>query len=249
VIKGQASPETIYTRLGTDVHDIIEDHQREPFDSKEMLDRFASCWDTYPDEFFTDEAFKQKMWDRAMKSFETYLAMHPTLNKIPFAMEQKIVFSVAEDMPNVSITMDRLDEVDGKLELLDWKTGKVMVGKQLFSDLQAPLYIHAVREEFGMDVRRFKFIYLNEVKTRVFEQVSHDEYVCTVGKKEYGVSIRETIREVNRVFSKIKNHEFNVPNDTKGMFFTCKMCAQKANGSCKGADEQAWSNSKGGWAI
>lgn len=249
VIKGQASPDTVYTRLGVDVHDIIEAYQREPFKVEELVSRFAQQWKTYPEEWFEDDAFREKMWKRALKSFDTYMQIHPTLPALPKALEQKIIFPIAEGMPQVSITMDRVDMVDGMLELHDWKTGKVMVGKKLLSDLQAPLYIHAVREHFGMDVRSFTYYYLNEEKERVFVQKSPDEYVCTVGKKEYVISIRESLGEVKTVFSKIKNHEFNVPNDTKGMFFTCKMCAQKANGSCQGADEQAWNNAKGGWAL
>jgi hypothetical protein len=140
--------------------------------------------------------------------------------------------------------MDRIDEIHEELDILDWKTGKVMVGKNLCYDIQAPLYIHAVRTHYKKQVRRFTFHYINENKFRVFERVNDDVYRCTVGKKDYDISITATLREVNTIFSQIKKGNYNVPSDSRGMFFTCKMCHQKAIGACGGVEEQSWHNAR-----
>lgn len=245
VIKGQASPHTIYTQLGVDLHDLFDEHANQDVKMVhgEMISRFVDVWSTYTDELF-DDVDRNKMWLRAMTSIDTFYSIAQNLPRTPYVTEEKIQFSVGEGLPQVSITMDRVDEVAGELELLDWKTGKVMVGKNLCYDMQAPLYIHAVRTHYKKPVRKFTFYYVNENKFRTFERVTDDVYRCTVGKKDYDISIIDTLREVNTIFSRIKNGDFNVPNDARGMFFTCKMCHQRANGSCKGIDEQAWHNSR-----
>lgn len=241
VIKGLGNVETIYTRLGQDVHTIIEKHEMNRATSLENLkELFRDLYRLYTNDLFGD-VDKDKMYERGMTCIETYHnVVAPTLPESYFALEKKIVHKIAEDLPAISITMDRIDEVDGMLEVHDWKTGKVMVGKKLSVDLQAPLYIWMIEKEFGMKVRKFTFHYLNENKYRVFERRNDDEFVCTVNKREYVVSLTETIREVKQILSRIKNGEFNIPRDVKKLYFTCKTCSQFANGACRGAEVESW---------
>ena len=138
--------------------------------------------------------------------------------------------------------MDRINLVDGELEMVDWKTGKVMVGNKFTTDLQAPLYIHAVKTYYKLPVRSFTFYYLNEEKTRVFERIDDDKYVCRVKNKEYVISITEAIREVKSTFGRIKHKDFNIPRDTKNMYYACKMCSFRKSSHCAGAEEQSWTN-------
>jgi hypothetical protein len=144
-------------------------------------------------------------------------------------------------MPDVRFTLDAIIENEaGNLELLDWKTGKVMVGTKHSSDLQAPLYIYGVQEKYGRQVDKFTYYFLNENKTRVFTRVAHNQYVCTVKKREYHIDLEDMIKEIRRVFSKIMKGEFSVPSDPKGMYFTCKMCHIKEKGLCRGVEQEAW---------
>jgi RecB family exonuclease len=144
--------------------------------------------------------------------------------------------------------MDRIDEVNGELEMHDWKTGRVMVGQKLSSDLQAPLYIYGTKLHFSKPVRSFTFYYLNENKTRTFTRSAEDPnvYICTVNKRQYKINILDGVREIQRVFSQIKKGNFNIPQDTKKMHFTCKMCHLKKQGICEGADLQSWNQAKEG---
>jgi RecB family exonuclease len=180
------------------------------------------------------------MYQRGIESINSFYELLPTFPDKPFVTEKTIEFDVGADLPKVSITMDRIDEVDDMLDITDYKTGTVIVGQRISSDLQPPLYIKAVRDHFNRPVRRFRLIYLQEGKERVYERVDDDNYVCIVRKREYKINITESVKEVQKIFQHIKNGEFNIPNDTKSMFFTCKMCHFKENGTCRGAEEEIW---------
>ena len=243
VIEGNKQPDTCYTRIGIDLHDLFEVaiNDRSYLIGKMRAD-FNDMWDTYKDDLFI-HATREKMWLRAQTSIDTFYQLINTM-PIPMVTEQKIEFSIGENIPKVNITMDGILDVDGQLEMFDWKTGAVMVGQKLSTDLQAPLYIKAVQAHYKRSVRKFTFYYVNENKERVFHRITDDEYVCTVGKREYFISIEEAIKEVTRMFAQINKGNFNIPIDTKKMYFTCKMCHIKELGMCRGADEQVWYQQK-----
>lgn len=230
-----------YAWIGKVLHELFEAACSDELYSKgAMVASWHKEWYNCPPDLFDSEEHKDKMYARAIMCINTFYDVLPTLPREAHTLEKNIVFSIGEGIPNVSITMDRIDDIDGELEILDWKTGKVMVGQKLSTDLQAPLYIFAIREHFKRPVRKFTFHYLNERKTRVFERINDDQYKCTVLKREYIISITEAIREVKSLFSHIVNKNFNIPQDTKKMYFTCKMCAHRDAGRCSGADNESW---------
>jgi RecB family exonuclease len=158
----------------------------------------------------------------------------------PWVTEEDIYFDVGVGLPQARITMDRLDLVDGMIDIIDYKTGNVLVGKKISSELQPPMYIRAVQQKYKYPVRKFHLHYLAEGKERVYHRIDDDNYVCTVRKREYHVNITEKMKEVQQIFSKIVGGKFNIPQDTKSMFFACKMCHHKTEGRCRGADEESW---------
>lgn len=240
VVKGVKQDQNIYALMGIDLHDLFEEACYEPTTSKGMLKSFAPMWEGYDESLFKDSAFKDKMWQRAVNSIEGFHDVLPTLPIKPFKTEETIFFEIDEDLPKVRITMDRIDEEDGKLHVRDWKTGKLLYGNKLTTDLQAPLYIHAVKQEYDLPVESFTFHYVGEKKERVFTKFNEDKYVCKVGKKEYIISLDEKIKEVKSIFSQIKNKNFNVP--TKKNFFACKMCTYREKGLCEGQENETWKN-------
>lgn len=251
VIEGVEVSVGSHAQVGIDFHELAEKASLGKITSpEELIKIYKDIFDSYSDEMFerdlklyknmTVEGLKEKLWQQAYDSAYTLFNVLDTLPNEAYQLERKIEFSVGEDLPKVSITMDRIDLIDGELEVTDWKTGTVMVGQRLSSDLQAPLYIKAIQEEFGLPVRRFTFYYLGENKVRTFERINEDNYVCTVGKREYKINITDTIREVQHIFSQIKKGNFNIPINTRKMYFTCKVCGIKELGLCEGADVQVW---------
>lgn len=241
VIKGFDQPPTIYTQVGIDLHDLFDRASHGEINSiGEMVRIFQPMYQAYPESFFNKEDLKESMWTRSLNCIEQFYELLPTFPSKPFATETTIPFSIGESLPNVQITMDRIDLVDGMLEICDYKTGGVMTGKKISSDLQAPLYIYAVREHFKQSVRKFTFHYLNEGKTRTFIRIDDENYECTVLKRTYPINLTDALREVNKVFQNIKNQQFNVPNDYKSMYWQCNMCHHKDEGRCRGAEQEVW---------
>lgn len=252
VIEGVETIMGSHAQVGIDFHDLAEMASKgELVSPGHLLTIMREVFDNYNDDMFkkdlilykdmTVEKLRDKLWEQVEISAETLFDVLSTLPKEPYELEKKIAFSVGEDLPAVSITMDRIDLIDGELEVTDWKTGVVMVGQKLSSDLQVPLYIKAIRTHYDLPVRKFTLRYLSENKERVFERINEDNYVCTVGKREYKINISDAIREVQHIFSQIKNGNFNIPIDTKKMYYTCKVCGIKQLGQCEGADIQVWS--------
>lgn len=244
VIEDNHQGPTCYTQIGIDLHDLFEIGLNDRSYTIDMMKQdYTQIWNNvYPDmDLFRDDAQKEDMWKRSIDSIETYYHVLPSI-PIPMVTEQTIRYSIGEDIPDVEFTMDAVIDGPDGLELLDWKTGQVMVGKKLSSDLQAPLYIYGVQKHFGRPVKRFTFYYLKDNKTRVFEHVEGVRYKCSVGKRDYYINLDECVKEIQRIFTQIKKGNFNIPRDTKNMYFTCKMCHLPAMGLCEGADIQAWHN-------
>lgn len=253
VIEGHEQPPTSYTQIGIDLHEIFEYacKSRVVYNKEYATQIMEMKFNDYPDDLFSSgfaSDNRTDMWERTLNSISTFFdVVLPSLPTVPFTTEETIEFSVGEDLPNVQFTMDRIDEVDGELEMHDWKTGRVMVGQKLSTDLQAPLYIYGTQKHFEKPVRKFTFYYLNENKIRVFERSTEDPnvYICKVNKREYKINLTDGVREIQRVFSQIKKGNFNIPQN-KSMHFACKVCHLSKQGKCEGADMQSWHNAKEG---
>lgn len=249
VIKGITPPPTIYTQLGIDLHELFDKAcNNKAYRIKDMHNEFEYIWSKYPkelfDTFYGDKSKEEqtlRMYNRAINSIDTFYNILPTLPSQPHTTETQIIYSIGDNLSKISITSDRTDIQDDMINMSDWKTGQVMVGQKLSSDLQVPLYIKAVETKYNIPVRKFTLYYLDENKTRVFERTEKDDhFVCTVNKRQYFISPIEAVREVQHIFSQIKKGNFNIPRDTKKMYFTCKTCYFKSNGTCQGADMECW---------
>lgn len=251
VIKGVEKESSSFAQIGIDLHELFSQACLHQYTSAEEIQNvYKNIYDKYEDKLFEQdlhlykdmslEDFKSKMWKQSCDAIDTFFNVLDTLQFDAYAIEENILFSVGESLPKVSITMDRVDEVNGELEVSDWKTGAVKVGQALSHDLQTPLYINAIREHYKKPVRKFTFYYLPENKVRTWERVDNDNYKCIVNKREYRINITDAIREVQSVFAQIIKGNFNIPRDTKKMYFSCKTCYYKRSGNCQGADTESW---------
>lgn len=249
VLEGNEQPKNIYTQLGIDLHEEFERACNDrSYKIEEMRNALEDYWATYTDDLFTEFATRDKMYARGHESIEGFYNVLATLPITPFATEETLQLTIGEDLPKVQITMDRIDiDEQGELHIQDWKTGKVIVGKKISSDLQPPLYIKLVQEHYNKPVKSFNLYYVHEGKSRHYyrSEVNPDEYICRVGKREYKINLTDAVREVQQLFSKIVKGNFNIPRDTKSLYYECKMCHIKELGLCEGAEEQSWRNAWG----
>lgn len=245
VIDGNEPDQNVLARLGSDLHDLYEQVQRGDVSTDEILSQ--SDWiiekilEEYPN---TD---RDKLWDRTKICNESFINLLPELTNKAIAFEERIVFPIGEGIPKVTIAYDRLEEDEnGDLHIVDWKTGKVMSGKKLTTDLQPALYLKAVEHQYGKMPKSFKLVYLSDVdkqgnyKERTFTSIDGNKFVCKVGKKEYIQDITEQIKVVQKLFAQIKQGKFSIPQ--KPDYFKCKMCSFKDKGLCSGNDTQNWIN-------
>ena len=241
VIKGMESEHSIYTQLGVDIHKLVDKLCQDNTYTKEMMIRdFMFMWDSYDEKgLFESTEQKEKMYERAINSIDNAYRLIPEMSAT-CSSEENIIFGVGEGLPKISATIDRIDEINGELEVTDWKTGRVMVGEKLSSDLQTPLYIYAVRDKYQQPVRKFTYHYLQDGKQRIYERLHDDVYVCRVKKNEYFINLTDAIRETKRIMGQIMKGNFNIPRDTKKMYYTCKTCHIRENEACEGAEVQGW---------
>ena len=245
VIDGNEPRQNVLARLGSDLHDLYEHIQRGDVNIEEMesqLDWIMShIEEDYPEEDML------RIWDRAKICNESFRRLLPTLTNKAIQYEERINFSIGKDIPQVTIAYDRLEEDEnGDLHIVDWKTGKVMSGKKLTTDLQPALYLKAVESKYGKMPKSFRLVYVGDVdkngnyKERIFESIDGNKFVCKVGKKEYIQDINEQIKVVQKLFAQIKQGKFSIP--AKPDYFKCKMCDFKSKGLCSGNDTQNWIN-------
>ena len=226
VIKGiEENYNNVYAQVGIDLHDLFNiacnNHR---YNEQKMFAQFIDLWDNYDPIIFADNEQKQLLYNRSVNSISSFYKILPSYPKVPFTTEETIQFSIGDGLPIVQTTMDRIDKIDGELEVTDWKTGKTMVGQKLSSDMQAPLYIYGIREHFKLPVSKFTFVYVNEDKIRTFIRESENTYICQVKNRTYRININDTIKQTQSLFSRINKGDFNIPYNIKSMFFTCKMC-------------------------
>jgi hypothetical protein len=242
VIKGIEAKPHIYNQMGSDLHDLFKVEATDGMSKTRMKDKWMELWSSYNEELFNVDwkVNPDKLHIKGFNSIDSYYHITEQMPK-PYKIEEKILMNVGDGLPKVSCTLDRINLIDEEMELVDWKTGTVMVGQKLSSDMQAPLYIASAMENYKLPVRSFTLFYLDENKQRTFIRTDNpDIYVCTVNKRQYFFSLNEKKREVQHIFSQMKKGVFDVPRDYKKMSFTCKMCHLKKLDICKGAYMQSW---------
>lgn len=240
VIKGiNDESETIYNRLGSDLHELFEKACISDYSKANMLIDHLTLWKNY-NSFNLDDELKSTLFNRGLNCINNFYELLYTLPPTPYDTEKQIITTIGNDLPKISTTIDRVDLIDDMLELSDWKTGQVLTGIKLSSDLQVPLYIYAAEKHYQLPVRKFTLYYLQNNKTRVFERQPDNSFICTVRKRIYRINPLDAIKETQHIFSQILKGNFNIPYDTKKMYYTCKICNHAKSNHCEGADIQGW---------
>lgn len=242
VIKGMEVPPNIYAYIGIELHDLYDRHQKGEINDEEVrqgtVDAILSCYGVY------DEELIKKLEVKAHKATESFLSIYSSLPGNLVTTEQTLFINVKEGLPKVRITMDMIrEDEEGNLHIYDYKTGKVMTGQHLATNLQIPLYIKAVQDNYNKPVKSFTLLYLSEGKERVYHHVGGDRYECTVKKRVYKISLDATMKEIQSIFGKITQGKFNIPD--RPNYFYCKQCHFGNVGICERADRQKWINANG----
>lgn len=243
VVKGIELPNGVYALHGIILHDLFDLYSTSEDKSKiNLFDLFKERYYGEMSENHLD--FKEKpelfmeLYEKGIRAIKNYLAYEETAPK-PFETEKKIIFSVGENLPKISITFDRVNKYGEEYELVDYKCGKVYSGQKLVTDLQLPLYALAIKERYGKLPNTFRFLFMSENKERVYHLTRENTYECTVRNRKYVVNLTEAIREVKQVLGDIQKGRFSVHQDVSNWHCE-RMCQLKKYEVCQGKDVQRW---------
>lgn len=258
IIKNVETPGNSFAEIGIAIHScferyFVELHKPNRLD---LIRWFDELYSQIKDESFeagvqlykekTVEQHKEEMYNVGLACIDNFLKLEDEqsmqANRRIISLERTIQFSVGDNYPLIQTTIDRIEEIDGEIEIIDYKSGSVMVGKDLQDNLQVPLYIIAVEKELNRKVKRFTLLYLRDGSTRVYERVDENTFRCTVKNQWYNVNLPRTIERVKMSLDKMQKGEWDVPTEFKKMYFKCKTCNKKRYGYCDGAESQVWKN-------
>lgn len=236
LVKGVEPPANEYAVLGTIIHHVIDLFSNDIFTFERALEEVAAqvaeqlnTYDKYED--FMQTALK------SIHEFATIKSMFGTT----FETEKNIIFSMGDNLPSVSCTLDRIDFVGDAIHISDWKTGKPMSGQKLITDLQAPLYIQAVKEMYGKYPETFTFYYLANNKVKQYKRVEGDgvKYVVASGRSLYTLDVEEALVRTKDILTKINNKQFSMPTEVH-QYYCTNMCYFYKSGICSNSDKEQW---------
>lgn len=236
-ILGDEQETNKYALHGIILHEIFDKYSTQTNISKEDLQwEFAERWEK--EKGTIEPGLNEQLYEKGLNAIDGFMAFH-SLVGLPFITEENIHFEVGEDLPKVSITMDRVDkDENGDYHMYDYKCGKTFTGKKLADDLQLPLYCYAWKTSYGVLPKSFTFLFVSEGKERRYELVDDDTYVCIVRKKEYRVSVEKALDEARKTLQSIAKEQFS---ERCSNFWHCNnFCYYKKNNKCDGGEEKIW---------
>lgn len=239
-------PNSIYASIGIKLHELFEQASLGQLERMKMHYEFSKWFSSFNlDDFegyqrkLDTEEFRKREFAGALQSIDNYYQMEQEMSK-PFKTEDTLFTAIHPDLPKIRITFDRINKNEtGGYDIVDYKTGKVYVGKKLKEDLQIPLYIYSIQQNLGITIDRFILLFTREGKKRIYTRLDEDTYVCTVGKTEYKVSLSNAINEIINIFTQVSNGKLSIPHNLSPWY--CEnMCMLKKAGHCGGKLIQRW---------
>jgi DNA helicase II / ATP-dependent DNA helicase PcrA len=174
--------------------------QEVPVSLDEMMDAYAVCW---LDDWFVNDRQREEYREQGRKSLRGYYKTIETNVPSPLSIEQGFTLKIGDVVLKGQI--DRMDEFDGGVEIIDYKTGNPKTKLAKGDKEQLLLYQLAARDVLGLEPKKLTFHYLKD-----------NSSVSFLGTDDELLSLQESI--VERV-NGIRSSEFAA---TPG--FHCKFC-------------------------
>jgi hypothetical protein len=241
LVKGIESESGQYAEVGILLHQIIDLLSNNLITKTDAYRKFHSELILLNESGKVDEEMVQHFTQIGTDSLDFFELIKGNLST-EFLTEENVIFEVAEGLPKVSCTLDRIDVNNGEYRILDWKTGKPMSGKKLVEDLQPPLYIQAVKEKFGVYPKSFSLFYLAHKKIITYDLVDEIQglYIVLTARNKYSLNVPEVVNgRVKEILTRINNNNFSAPKDTHSWY--CKnMCQFGKEDKCNGSEKEQW---------
>ena len=153
-------------RLGTAIHAALEEfHRRHAKPTSAHFDELAELFEVeLSDVQFQSEKEKAQGIERGRNILRLYLAEEAARGTSVEHVEKEFTVSLAEDV-TLTGKIDRIDRLpDGKIRVVDYKSGKLKSRPDYLDDFQMPIYAWAVQEHIGEKLDSVEVIGLKEIK-------------------------------------------------------------------------------------
>lgn len=138
---------------------------------KEVLQYLKDHWKS---EGYKDETQEAQYFDDGKVILTAFYKKHIESYHIPFFVEYN--FNLEVDGVPVTGKVDRIDKLpDGRIAILDYKTGKAIPEGRVLGDAQLTMYQMACEELLGAKVARLTFYHLPSLKELTIERHSQDQ--------------------------------------------------------------------------
>ncbi len=128
---------------------------------EEILDFYKKSWE---DDWYENKAQKKESWDKGRKVLKDFYQKHKDNWPRAILLEKSFNFKIEVDGEYYPIkgAMDRVDEEEGKIKIIDYKTGQMPKGGKLDFNkkLQLLIYQLATRDLFSQEIKSLSFYYL-----------------------------------------------------------------------------------------
>ena len=234
LVKGVVPPTNDYAELGILIHQLIDMMSNRLLTLEEAHIELAKQME---EKFKGNEKY-DLFFNTGLSSLYKFAELQDLFGDT-FETEKNIIFDVEAGLPSVSCTLDRIDFVGDHIHISDWKTGKPMSGQKLVNDLQPPLYIEAVRKEYGKYPTTFTLYYLAADKIKKYEHIGNGIYEVKSGKTTYTLNVSDALKRTKEILTKINNKQFTLPKDVS-LWYCQNMCHHYTSGVCASATKEAW---------
>ncbi|MEA2020201.1 MAG: ATP-dependent DNA helicase [Patescibacteria group bacterium] len=206
-VLGIPAPSNHVLSFGQTIHRTLRDFHRADLFSKKDLNYLYKLYENHwIEEGYESQEHREKRFEEGKVLLERYYNEHEKYLAKPLHLEKKFTLKVA-GVPLVG-SIDRIDEVENGVEIIDYKTGKVKEQDDVDKDDQLTIYALAARDALNLSSSRLALYFLTENKkvetTRTSEEL-----------EEKRVELRDTIE-------KIKASEFEPKKE-----FLCQWCEYK----------------------
>lgn len=194
------TPVSAAASFGETIHKTMRDWYKllavgEKVKFEKVLGIYKKNWQ---DEGYSSKEYKKMMMERGRKYLEDYYKREKDFKTKILYLEELFKVPVSEDLKVVG-RVDRVDDLGkGRIEIIDYKTGKVKSQKEVDRDLQMTIYFMAATQEgfLGRELEKIKasFYFFEEGK----------KITTRRGKEE----IERAKEKINEVREEIEKSDF-----------------------------------------
>jgi len=158
VLKVPSSPSHNLS-FGITIHDTLRDfHSRQMFDEVSLNDLLTIYENNWQPLGYKDEDHRNHRFEDGKKLLEKYYERHKDEESKPLELEKS--FNLKIGGIRFYGRIDRIDKINGGIEIIDYKTGNTKTQKDVDKDDQVAFYAIAAKEALGMEPKKLTYYFL-----------------------------------------------------------------------------------------